>query len=178
MFIPLQHKQRVEYNCADQHGGRECVYRGRDEAVWVAGEHEEHPGAIWTDGPRLEAGEVGGAFFYFDGGHWPTSHHLTHDRRAPWRDRPRGRTLQTWTSGGRRRSLLRVPTRWRGVGFYMGTHQEAYDAERYAIVRGPNHLASSYGRVEHYSLHRFLGRHTEALERRPGSRTGRGKGDH
>ena len=57
MFIPLLHKQRVEYDCADQHGGRECVYRGHDEAVRVAGEHKEHPGAIWTDGPRLEAGE-------------------------------------------------------------------------------------------------------------------------
>ena len=58
--------------CPECRGGDGEEKRRRDDkAARVAEEHEEHPGAIWTDGPRLEAGPVGIASCYIDGGQRP-----------------------------------------------------------------------------------------------------------
>ena len=56
----------------------------------------------------------------------------------------RVREAVAWTYGYRRRSIGEEPILpgWWGDGFYQATHQEAYDAELIAIMRGVHHLVS------------------------------------
>ena len=64
-----------------------------------------------------------------------------------------------------------------GVGFYMGTRLEAYNAELFAIIWGLHYLAPCRGRAEHYTV--FIDSQ-DAMRRvrsdAPG--TGHGSGDH
>ena len=59
-----------------------------------------------------------------------------------------------WAYGYRKRSIREestLPGGW-GDGFYLGMHQEAYDVELIAIMRGVHHLVSRHEQGKSFTI--------------------------
>ena len=140
-------------------------------AIAEANDMEEDTCTIWTDGSRLEGGEVGVGMAWFEGTKEDTNER-TETTRRDYRTAGQRREGGGETYLGRRRTMRSGKGGWRSNGFCLGGGHGAYDAEVAALVYG---LTQLHGRHEQGQTYTIFTDSIAAMRRLGGDTPGPGQ---